>query len=232
VLRRIELEVSPRSTAATRSPELATKLDHSESYLSCRRRPRRKGGRLHGTRRPAKTSRSVGCSRRRTLPGPRPPALPHRLPRTADREGARGAVLPRPAANCLPRSLTGATTTATRSTVSSSGFVTVVSSGRPTATTSSTPTSTASTSLPVKSHTICTVTASKPLPRRARFSGRTTTNSSPRPKRRSMRRRSTKPASLDSRPSTSSSCSPIIATTSTPRNPTQSRRRSSAVTRC
>jgi len=86
--------------------------------------------------------------------------------------------------------------------------------------------------LPVKSHTICTVTASKPLPRRARFSGRTTTNSSPRPKRRSMRRRSTKPASLDSRPSTSSSCSPIIATTSTPRNPTQSRRRSSAVTRC
>jgi len=30
-----------------------------------------------------------------------------------------------------------------------------------------------------------------------------------------MRRRSTKPASLDSRPSTSSSCSPIIATTST-----------------
>jgi len=60
-----------------------------------------KRGRLHGTRRPAKTSRSVGCSRRRTLPGPRPPALPHRLPRTADREGARGAVLPRPAANCL-----------------------------------------------------------------------------------------------------------------------------------
>jgi len=44
--------------------------------------------------------------------------------------------------------------------------------------------------------------------------------------------RSTKPASLDSRPSTSSSCSPAIATTSTPRSSTPSRQRSSAVTRC
>jgi len=48
-------------------------------------------------------------------------------------------------------------------------------------------------------------------------------NSSPRPRRRSTRRRSTKPASLDSRPSTSSSCSPAIATTSTPRSSTPSR---------
>jgi len=38
------------------------------------------------------------------------------------------------------------------------------SSGRPTAATSSTPISTASTSLPVNSHTICIVTASKPSP--------------------------------------------------------------------
>ncbi|SFQ20574.1 hypothetical protein SAMN05216277_1357, partial [Halolamina pelagica] len=34
------------------------------------------------------------------------------------------------------------------------------------------------TSSPVNSHTICIVNVSKPSPRRARFSGRTTTNSS------------------------------------------------------
>ena len=61
-----------------------------ELPLSCRRRPRREGARLHGTRRAAKTSRPVGCSRRRTLSGPRPPALPHRVPRAADRQGTRG----------------------------------------------------------------------------------------------------------------------------------------------
>jgi len=150
----------------------------------------------------------------------------------ADRQGTRGAVLPRPAANRLPRSPTGATTTATRSTASSSGFVTVVSSGRPTAAMTSTPISTASTSSPGNSHTIYIATASKPSPRRARFSGRTTTNSSPRPKRSSTRRRSTKPGLPDSRPSTSSSYSPTIDTTSSPRRSTQSRRRSCAVTRC
>jgi len=55
-----------------------------------------------------------------------------------------------------------------------------------------------------------------PSPRRGRFSGRITTNFSRRPKRRSTRRGSTKPGSLDSRPSTSSSSSPTTATTSTP----------------
>ncbi len=42
--------------------------------------------------------------------------------------------------------------------------------------------------------------------RRARFSGRTTTNSSPRPRRRLTQRGSTKPVSLGSRRSTSSFC--------------------------
>jgi len=46
------------------------------------------------------------------------------------------------------------------------------------------------------------------------------------------RRRSTKPGLPDSRPSTSSSYSPTIDTTSSPRRSTQSRRRSCAVTRC
>jgi len=233
MLRRIELEVLATVDRGDTISELRDEArPQRELPLPCRWRPRREGARLHGTRWPSKTGRPVGCSRRRTLSGPRPPALPHRVLRAADRQGTRGAVLPRPAANRLPRSPTGATTTATRSTASSSGFVTVVSSGRPTAAMTSTPISTASTSSPGNSHTIYIATASKPSPRRARFSGRTTTNSSPRPKRSSTRRRSTKPGLPDSRPSTSSSYSPTIDTTSSPRRSTQSRRRSCAVTRC
>jgi len=84
VLRRIELEDLATVDRGDTISEFTTELDHSASY------PSRavgdlveKGARLHGTRRPAKTSRPVGCSRRRTLPRRRTSALPHRLPRTA-----------------------------------------------------------------------------------------------------------------------------------------------------
>jgi len=99
VLRRIELEALSTVDRGDTISELAMKLDHSESYLSRAVGDLVEGARLHGTRRPAKTGRPVGCSRRRTLSGPRPPALPHRVPRAVDRQGTRGALLSRPATN-------------------------------------------------------------------------------------------------------------------------------------
>jgi len=99
VLRRIELEVLATVDRGDTISELATKLDHSVSYLSRAVGDLVEKARLHGTRRPAKTSRPVSCSCRRTLSGPRPPALPHRVPRAVDRQGTRGALLSRPATN-------------------------------------------------------------------------------------------------------------------------------------
>jgi len=67
VLQRIELEVLAPADRGDTISELATKLDHSESYLSRAVSDLvEKWTRLHGTRRAAKTSRPVGCSRRRT----------------------------------------------------------------------------------------------------------------------------------------------------------------------
>ena len=232
MLRRIELEVLATVDRGDTISELATKLDHSESYLSRAVANLVEKGLVYAER---------DSRRKRVAPSDaRAVELYRDLVRQHSHIEFPELLTGKALEVCTtstsrepsPRSPTGATTTATRSTGSSSVFATGVSSGRPTAATSSTPTSTAYTRSPVNSHTICIANASKPSPRRARFSGRTTTNSSHRPKRRSTRRRSTKPASLDSRPSTSSSCLPATATTSTLRISTQSHRRSSAVTRC
>jgi len=87
MLRRIELEVLATVDRGDTISELATKLDHSESYLSVPSvtSPKRDSSTRNATA--GEKSRPVGCSRRRTLPGPRPPALPYRLPRPADRQG-------------------------------------------------------------------------------------------------------------------------------------------------
>ncbi len=80
MLRRIELEVLATVDRGDTISELATKLDHSKSYLSVPSPTSLRRGSSTQNATADKTSRSVGCSRRRTLPGPRSPALPHRLP--------------------------------------------------------------------------------------------------------------------------------------------------------
>jgi len=88
MLRRIELEVLATVDRGDTISELATKLDHSESYLSRAVGDLAEKGLIYTERDGRRKESSVGCSRRRTLPGPRPPALPYRLPRPADRQGA------------------------------------------------------------------------------------------------------------------------------------------------
>ena len=209
MLRRIELEVLATVDRGDTISELATKLDHSESYLSRAVANLVEKGLVYAER---------DSRRKRVAPSDaRAVELYRDLVRQHSHIEFPELLTGKALEVCTtstsrepsPRSPTGATTTATRSTASSSGFVIVVLSGRPTATTSSTPTSTASTSSPVNLHTICIGNDLKPSPRRGRSSGGTTTNSSPKPRRRSTQRRSTKPASLDSRPSTSSSYSPV-----------------------
>ena len=171
MLRRIELEVLATVDRGDTISELATKLDHSESYLSRAVANLVEKGLVYAER---------DSRRKRVAPSDaRAVELYRDLVRQHSHIEFPELLTGKALEVCTtstsrepsPRSPTGATTTATRSTASSSGFVIVVLSGRPTATTSSTPTSTASTSSPVNLHTICIGNDLKPSPRRGRFSG-------------------------------------------------------------
>ena len=152
MLRRIELEVLATVDRGDTISELATKLDHSESYLSRAVANLVEKGLVYAER---------DSRRKRVAPSDaRAVELYRDLVRQHSHIEFPELLTGKALEVCTtstsrepsPRSPTGATTTATRSTASSIGFAIVVSSGRPTATTSSTPTSTASTSSLENSH--------------------------------------------------------------------------------